>query len=446
MVNNLSLPVDCKSYYFCRKLIWLYVLLLIFEGALRKWIFPSFATPLLIVRDPIVILLVIWGLHNRWLDFIYVKVMMIACTISLFFSLLLGHHNLFVGLFGWRIYFFHFSLIFIIGQLLTRDDVLKICRFLLYLSIPMTAIILLQFYSPPISWINIGVGAEGTAGFSGANGFMRPSGVFSFTSGYVAYQGIVGCVLLYYLLMNKTLKEKVRISNCILIIILFCYLIAIPTSISRTNLFQTILFVVFFLFIAFVKRDARKAILLCVCVGIIIVMLMFSSSYFSDSIEAFSTRFANASKSEGGLEGTLGNRYLGGYLESLLKVDMPFWGFGIGLGTNAGANLMGGYFNSFGFNGEVEWERIIGECGYIIGLIIIGVRFFFALKLLFHSFDKLLKQADVLPWMLAANMIISLPQGQWVSTTSLGFCILTAGLTLASIRTSAIDLKQSSDY
>ena len=35
---------------------------------------------------------------------------------------------------------------------------------------------------------------------------------------------------------------------------------------------------------------------------------------------------------------------LGGYLESLLKVDMPFWGFGIGLGTNAGANLMGGYF------------------------------------------------------------------------------------------------------
>ena len=38
-------------------LIWLYFWLLIFEGALRKWIFPSFSAPLLIVRDPIVILI-----------------------------------------------------------------------------------------------------------------------------------------------------------------------------------------------------------------------------------------------------------------------------------------------------------------------------------------------------------------------------------------------------
>ena len=36
--------------------IWLYLLLWIFEGALRKWILPSLATPLLVVRDPIAIL------------------------------------------------------------------------------------------------------------------------------------------------------------------------------------------------------------------------------------------------------------------------------------------------------------------------------------------------------------------------------------------------------
>jgi hypothetical protein len=38
-------------------LIWLYFWLLIWEGALRKWIFPSLSAPLLIVRDPVVILI-----------------------------------------------------------------------------------------------------------------------------------------------------------------------------------------------------------------------------------------------------------------------------------------------------------------------------------------------------------------------------------------------------
>ncbi len=36
-----------------KKLFWAYFLLLIFEGALRKWILPQFSAPLLLVRDPI---------------------------------------------------------------------------------------------------------------------------------------------------------------------------------------------------------------------------------------------------------------------------------------------------------------------------------------------------------------------------------------------------------
>src|SRR5689334_1766816 len=38
-----------------RWLIWTYFWLLIFEGALRKWVAPSLANPLLIIRDPVVI-------------------------------------------------------------------------------------------------------------------------------------------------------------------------------------------------------------------------------------------------------------------------------------------------------------------------------------------------------------------------------------------------------
>lgn len=427
--------VKDESYLIYKKIIWLYIFLLVFEGALRKWVFPSLATPLLLVREPIVISLVIWGMHKKMLDFIYVKVMLIVCTISFVFTLLFGHHNLFVGLFGWRIYFFHFPMIFMIGQLLNRDDILKICRFLLYLSIPMTILVLIQFYSSPTAWVNIGVGGEGTAGFGGANGYMRPPGLFSFTAGYISYQGIVGCTLLYYLLMNKALKSEQKVPQFLLIIMLLCYLIAIPTSISRTNLFQSTLFLIFFLFIAVFRQDARKTIFMSVFVGGIILLLLYSSGLFIENIDAFNVRFEGASKVEGGLEGTLGNRYFGGFMRAFLKMDVPLWGYGIGIGTNVGSKYLGGNIYSFGFDGEIEWERIIGECGYILGLIIIIIRFIFSFKMLVKSLQKLLYQADILPWMLAANMIISLPQGQWMTPTNLGFSVLSAGLTLASIRT-----------
>ena len=44
---------------FLKKLFWAYFLLLIFEGALRKWILPQLSAPLLLVRDPIALLIII---------------------------------------------------------------------------------------------------------------------------------------------------------------------------------------------------------------------------------------------------------------------------------------------------------------------------------------------------------------------------------------------------
>ena len=70
------------AYRMCRRAIWLYLVLLIFEGALRKWFLPSLATPLLLVRDPIAIYLVYEGFRHRWLDSNYVKVMVVVATVS----------------------------------------------------------------------------------------------------------------------------------------------------------------------------------------------------------------------------------------------------------------------------------------------------------------------------------------------------------------------------
>jgi hypothetical protein len=44
---------------YLKRGIWAYFILLIFEGALRKWIFPGLSNALLLVRDPIALWLVI---------------------------------------------------------------------------------------------------------------------------------------------------------------------------------------------------------------------------------------------------------------------------------------------------------------------------------------------------------------------------------------------------
>ena len=51
--------ISKSSLQNIRHLLWIYFLLLIFEGALRKWVVPGLSSPLLLVREPIA-LLALW--------------------------------------------------------------------------------------------------------------------------------------------------------------------------------------------------------------------------------------------------------------------------------------------------------------------------------------------------------------------------------------------------
>ena len=420
----------------CRRAIWLYLVLLVFEGALRKWFLPSLATPLLLVRDPIAIYLMFEGFRHRWLTSGYVKVMMTVASVSALATLLVGHHNLFVSLYGWRIYFFHFPVIFVMGKVLARDDLLKMGRFFLYLSIPMTLLVVAQFYSPQTAWVNVGVGGEGGAGFGGALGYMRPPGTFSFTSGYVSFQAVVGCFLLYFLVSNELLDEERRLPKWVLAVAVVCYLVSIPTSISRTHFFQTLVFLAFLGMAAFRKNRLKVYFLQAVVLTLLAVFILSAWGVADTMMEAFNARFTGANEVEGGVRGVLGERYVGGLLGAFLNTDIPICGYGMGLGTNAGASLMGGNMYSFGFNAEVEWERVLGECGLLMGTVILGVRLLFSLDICYKAYRCLIARTDMLPWMLSAGMMLTVPQGQWGIPTNLGFCILFGGLALAAVKTS----------
>src|SRR2546423_7142317 len=83
-------PVDDRSKIFrqIRFLIWTYLVLLIFEGALRKWVVPQLSNPILLIRDPVAILIYLWALRaGVFPRNLYLVFLGIIAVLSLFVSI-----------------------------------------------------------------------------------------------------------------------------------------------------------------------------------------------------------------------------------------------------------------------------------------------------------------------------------------------------------------------
>ena len=411
-----------------KKWIWAYFILLILEGALRKWILPGLATPLLIIRDPIALWIVLVSWKEDLIKFnIYLAGIVMIGVVGFFTAIFLGHGNLFVALFGARMLLLHFPLIFIIGRIFDKEDVIQMGKVILWMSIPMAFLIVLQFYSPQSAWVNRGVGGDlNGAGFNGgALGYYRPPGTFSFTNGNTFFYSLVASFVFYFWIDPK------KINRFLLIMSSISLFAAIPISISRSLFFQVAISL-FFAIIALVRNPKYLGRLFIAAVSCVVVLILLQKvPFFSTAIEAFSVRFTNASDYEGGLRGTLVDRFLGGMLGSTTDLrTIPFFGYGLGMGTNVGSQLLTG---NVGFLiAEEEWPRIIGELGLLLGILIILIRIGLTLKITVVCYRKL-RQEEFLPWMILSFEIIILLKGGWAQPTSLGFFTLGGGLVLAAL-------------
>lgn len=412
--------------------IWVYFVLLIFEGALRKWVMPQLATPLLVVRDPVAIWLLITAWRNGYLPSNnYVYIIGFIGSAALFTAITVGHHSLLVAAYGTRILLFHFPLIFLIGKIFDRDDVVKLGKIVLWMSIPMFLLIALQFYSPQSAFVNKGIGSDSQGGgFSGALGYFRPPGTFSFTTGNTQFFSFVAVFVVYFWLTSTE-----QINRILLITATVSLIAAIPISISRGLLIQVILTGAFAL--ASVSRTPRLlGRMFFAAIGLVIILALLSNlDFFKNAIAVLTSRFDTAKESEGTINNTIINRMGASILEPFANSDLPFFGFGIGMGTNAGARLLIGRSDVF-LIAEGEWGRMIGEMGAIFGMTAIIVRMALSIKMLSQSYKRL-RLNNMLPWLMVSVSFQAVAQGQWAQPTALGFGIIMGGLTIAAMKAPA---------
>ncbi len=407
--------------------IWLYLFLLLFEGALRKWFLPTLTGPLALIRDPLALWLLYAAYKNGLLKAnIFLRSMVFVSILAIGTTFILGHGNLAVCLYGARITLLHFPLIFVIGKVFDREDVLKMGNVLLYIAMPMTLLMIVQFYSPQSAWVNRGLGGdlEG-AGFSGALGYFRPPGTFSFITGLTQFYGVLSCFILYFWLKPGLVNRMVLITATI------CLLAAIPFSISRTLFYQTLLIVLFAVFAVARKSKYVPKLIFGAMASVVLLWAFLNTSYLETPIEAFTARFEGATRYEGGVSGTLIDRYLGGMVNAISNSsEVPFFGHGLGMGTNAGGQLITGEKVMLIY-AEDEWARLVGESGLLLGLAFIAIRLGLSVYLAVNSF-RALAFGNLLPWLLLGFCLLTLPNGQWGQPTTLGFSTLIAGMTIAA--------------
>jgi len=413
-----------EDKYLIKKIFLIYFILLITEGGLRRWVLPGIATPLLIIRDPFAFYIIFLAFKNSLIPKnIWLQIILIVAIISFYTALIFGHGNILVALFGIRILLLHFPLVIIMGYILEKSDIINFGKIILWISIPMCILITIQFYSPQTAWVNKGVGfSKDGAGFGGTADYFRPPGTFSFITGVTSFFSLASVFVFYFWIKIQ------EVNKALLIISTFAILIAIPTSISRTLLlFNSINFIIFIL-IKLKQPNFLKNFVQLIFGIIFIFILLINSNKFNTQINAFTDRFTSANEIETNSTIVSSNSILINIYKRFIYStfqkfdnDKSLFGYGIGAGSNVGAQLLTGNVGITVAEGEIARE--IGECGLILGLIIVFIRIHMTYKFTNLSFE-LYKLGDSLPIMFTGIGAIYLFQGGWAQPNDLGFYVI----------------------
>jgi len=408
-----------------KRFIWVYFLLLLFEGAFRKWFLPGWSKELLIIRDPIA-LWIYYLAYARGLFHMqnpYINKAVQWTILATIISLVIIGTNWKAVAYGTRTNLLHFPLIFVIAKVLDKRDVILFGKAILVLALIMTWLVSEQFQAERDDILNTAAGGMGTQ-LETSGGKVRASGTFSFVSGPVYYYCFCVAFIIYGFIQKNTFPKWMLYMGT------GATLLAMVVAGSRALIAESLQVVACLGILAYFKpSEFGKIAAFAIGLSAIGIILWTQVDLFKEGVEFLSLRFEEAANVEGNPVEAYFNRYyeiiVAPYRYSQF---VGFWGNGLGMSTRAGASLAGGYGGA-----ELSWSRQVLENGAFIGGLYIIWRLWITKDLL-HACIKSIKELNYLPILLfgAAGPIIAF--GLLGQPTNLGFAAFGGGLCLASTR------------
>jgi len=427
-LEQVALPADPLRPL--RWLIWSYFWLLIFEGALRKWVAPSLANPLLIVRDPVVIAIYALAFARGIFPLNRFVIALATLGVLTLATSLIGPHSSFgVNFFGFRCDFLHLPLIYVIGRVFDFNSVKRLGLYVLLIAVPMTVLVVMQFQSTPDSWLNAGAGTDASQiTFTGHK--VRPSGTFSFVAGIIYFYALTTAFLIYGAVEKRTYPLWLTLLAGL------CLPVALAVSGSRSTVAMAAGVAAMFVLALFLRPaligKAMKLIGIVAALAFCAGSLALFKSVFDEGVQAFEQRMKETENVEGGgFEGFV-QRFTATFTKPLnFILDVPVLGQGLGVGTNVGAKLLTGETDFV--LAEDEWERVILESGGVLGGAYLLVRLLMALQLGAMA-ARAARIGHFLPLLLFGAAAMPIIAGQFGQSTTLGFAVFSGGICLASMR------------
>ena len=185
-----------------QKLIWTVMFLVVFEGAIRKWIVPGFQAQVYLLKDGLLCLAYIDFLSSRAVSPpIHLKIMgglkVLLMLSFLYFTLQVLNPNspsVVLSIVGLKNYLLYAPLVFIVPHMfLSAKDLESKLRKYALIMIPLAALGLVQFSFGSDHWINGYLDHDSEnlrlASMFGSEGTekARTSGTFSYIGGYTTF-------------------------------------------------------------------------------------------------------------------------------------------------------------------------------------------------------------------------------------------------------------------
>ncbi len=423
-VRGVTTPIRAAAdLRHLRWLLFLYVGLWVFEGALRKWILPSLANPLLIVRDPVLLaayaLALARGVFPRNAFIVWFAVLG-GCAMVV--SMGATETPLFVELYGFRADYLHLPLIFLLPAVLRREDLLAIGKWALVVAVPMAVLVLLQFGAGRTSRLNAGAGANSYM-LESTLGHIRPSGTFSYTNGLGSFTAVTLAFFLYHLLEKRVFPRLLWLAAMPSLLVL----VMLSGSRGAAGIVGILLAMV--LGISMVQGRYRASAFKLAAVVTVGIFVIGSFAVFKQGMSVFSGRFGSVSNVQTSFVGRFFHTFVTPYEVS---DEIGLGGVGLGMGTNVATGLMLG---KRGFMvAEEEGARVVMEDGPIIGTAYLLLRWALAAYLGTLGWQALRRHASTLPLLLFSTCFYTIMLGQFAQATELGFAVISAGLCLTASR------------
>lgn len=369
-----------------RQAIQLGLVLLIFEGALRKWVFPGAQDLIYFAKDVLFLGAYAGFLKDRgWQRHRPPSLPVLNGILAL--GILFGAlqifnpnlPNLLVGVLGFKAYFFYIPLMFILPAVFPTDAALvQALRRYLLLAIPVCLLAVAQFFSPASSRLNTYARSAEDLDIVtfGSSTHVRVTATFSFISGFTAYLLAMSILLLAWLTATRwRFKGNSKILGALGLVLLGMLMTG-----SRGPLLSFMLILPLYWLLAIVRERQSGAIFVRLMAGMVVIGLLVNQ-FGGEAVSAFRERASGSGADV--------------VERMLLPVQAPFHvlpqvglaGLGIGATHQAAMSLAGGkpFFWLRGLAVEVESGRVMIELGPLGFLLV----FFSRLYLAFFAFQQI---------------------------------------------------------